>query len=311
MNRSLLRSALFPALVGLVLPLSGSLSAQDLPGPIVPVEWLRDNLESEGLVVVQVGGDEEAFAQGHIPGSRFLDLGDLAFSRGDYGAPGSVRLEVPAELAAVEAALERAGVSNDSRVVVAAVDPRRITTATRVLWTLQYLGSGDEAAVLDGGLVAWNAAGLPVATGADPGVEGSFTARPDTGVRVSRGWVADNLASSGVSIVDGRRSEAYTGEREEIPGRAGHIPGAGNLPIEALFEEDGRLRSRGELRDLLAQAGVEAGDTVVAYCHIGLRATAVVLAARVAGYQAILYDGSMVDWAMDRELPMVAGPEPR
>ncbi|HSG46296.1 MAG TPA: rhodanese-like domain-containing protein, partial [Longimicrobiales bacterium] len=94
------------------------------------------------------------------------------------------------------------------------------------------------------------------------------------------------------------------GEREEFPGRAGHIPGAGNLPIEDLFGDDGRLRPREELRDLLAAAGVEEGDTVVAYCHIGLRATAVILAARAAGFEAVLYDGSMNEWARDPGLPL-------
>lgn len=294
----------------LLLP-AATLAGQDLPGPVVPLEWLQEHRDAPGVAVVQVGADLEAFSRAHIAGSRFLDLGDLAFSRGEYGEPGSVRLEVPAGLSGVEAALEAAGISDDSRVVIVAADRRRATTATRTLWTLQYLGLADRAGVLDGGLDAWRDAGLPVVDGQGSGPAGSFTARPEPGLRVDRGWMADNLETPGIAIVDGRRVEAYTGEREEIPGRAGHVPGAGNLPIEALFREDGRLRPREELRDLLAQAGVEAGDTVVAYCHIGLRATAVVLAARAAGYDAVLYDGSMVDWAMDRALPMLEGPDPR
>ena len=96
--------------------------------------------------------------------------------------------------------------------------------------------------------------------------------------------------------------------REPDEFAAGHIPGAGNLPIEDLFDADGMLRTRTELTSLLNEAGVAEGDTVVAYCHIGLRATAVILAARAAGFEALLYDGSMSEWGRDSSLPLERGP---
>jgi len=286
-------------------------SAQDagaLPGPVVSAGWLADNLGTPGLVILQTGGSGEAFAQAHIPGARYLDLGAVSYSRGEMSDPDHVMLDVPADVEMVRSALEAAGVSDGSTVVVTYEGARRVTSATRLLWTLEFMGMGDRSALLDGGNESWVAAGGAMASGAGAAAApGTLTTVPMEDRRVDQDWVHASLNAPGVAIVDGRRADAYSGERPEFPGRAGHIPGAGSLPIEDLFGEDGLLRSREELVDLLARAGVEEGDTVVAYCHIGLRATAVVLAARVAGYRAVLYDGSMNEWARNPERPLEAG----
>lgn len=280
-------------------------SAQEMPVPVVDVEWLAANLQAPDLVVLQAGGGEDAFAQGHIPGSRYLDLGAVTYSSGDREDPDHVMLEVPAELPQVREALEAVGVSDRSRVVVTFDGARRVTSATRLLWTLDFMGLGSRSALLDGGTEAWRAAGGEMEPGApQPVTAGSITVPPAEDRRVDRDRVLASLDAPDIALVDGRRPEAWSGERPEFPGRAGHIPGAGNLPIEDLFLEDGRLRPRGELVDLLARAGVREGDTVVAYCHIGLRATAVILAARAAGFPALLYDGSMNEWARDPDLPL-------
>ena len=280
--------------------------AQGVPGPVVDAAWLAEQLGAPDLVVLRVGGGEDAFARGHIPGARYLDLDEVTYSRGERDDPDHVRLDLPRELADVRDALEALGISDGSRVVVTYDGARRVTTATRLLWTLEFMGLGDRSALLDGGTDAWRRAGGALAQGMpDPGARGRLTLVPREDRRVDRFWVLENLDTPGVAVVDGRRPDAWSGERPEFPGRAGHIPGAGNLPIEDLFNDDGRLRPRGELQDLLARAGVARGDTVVAYCHIGLRATAVILAARAAGYQAVLYDGSMNEWARDPELPLV------
>lgn len=282
-------------------------SAQDLPGPVVSVEWLGSNLEAPGLVILHAGGSREAFQEGHVPGARFFDVGSVAYSRGEMDEPDHVMLDLPDDLSVVRSALEAAGISDDSRVIITYDSPRRATTATRLLWTLEFMGLGDRSALLDGGTEAWRAAGGELAAGEGEHRPGTLTSAPLQGRRVDRDWVQAKLDTPGVALVDARRPDAYSGEREEFPGRGGHIPGAGNLPIEELFREDGRLRPASELQELLARAGVEPGDTVVAYCHIGLRATAVILAARVAGYRAVLYDGSMNEWARDAARPLAVG----
>lgn len=285
-------------------PLPGA--AQSLPGPVVDAEWLSAHLDEPGVVVLEVGA-REAYEAGHIRGARHLDLARISFSRGERDDPDHVMLDVPA-VDVVRRALEAVGVSDDSRVVVTFDESRRVTSATRVLWTLEFMGLGEQSALLDGGNPAWVRAGRALSSEAVEVVPGRLALDPALEQRVDKAWVLANLDTPGVALVDGRRAEPYTGAREEFPGRAGHIPGAGHLPIEDLFDDEGMLRTRTELVGLLNKAGVQEGDTVVAYCHIGLRATAVILAARAAGFEALLYDGSMNEWARDPTLPLERGP---
>lgn len=277
-------------------------------GLVVDAAWLRSNLETPGLVLLHVGS---AFDEGHVPGSRPLAWDAIAESRGERGEADWVRLDLPAELTPVRTAFEAAGVGDDSRVVVV-FEGTNAPMATRVLWTLQVLGLGDRAALLDGGLDAWRAAGGALATGPAAAVEPGRITRPARlDRRAERAEVralADASAGAGAPpapvLLDARRPSSWDGAREELPGRAGHIPGARSLHAMALFDEAGRLRPEGELRDLFAEVGVGEGDTVVAYCHIGLWASSVVFAARTLGIDARLYDGSMTEWASDPALPL-------
>lgn len=301
---SVARVLLFLAMLGL-RPGVGVAALQvvpGIPGPVVDAGWLEARTGDPGLVVLHVGS-RESYDEGHVPGARFLDLSDISYSRGGMDDPDLVRLDLPSELAPVREALEGVGISDESTVVVT-YGGNRVTSATRVLWTLEFMGLGERSAVLDGGIDAWKASGLETTSEIPDASAGRISVGPVMDKRVDKAWVLANLQAPGVAIVDGRRPSSYTGEREEFPGRAGHIPGAGSLPIEELFGEDGRLLGRAALRGLFERAGVAEGDTVVAYCHIGLRATAVILAARVAGFDAVLYDGSMVEWARDPEMPL-------
>jgi thiosulfate/3-mercaptopyruvate sulfurtransferase len=93
-----------------------------------------------------------------------------------------------------------------------------------------------------------------------------------------------------------------------MDGRAGHIPGAASLHYARLYTETGMLRPKPELRAIFEEAGYSDEDQVVAYCHIGYWASAVVFAARTLGMDARLYDGSMTEWAQDPDLPLVLPP---
>jgi thiosulfate/3-mercaptopyruvate sulfurtransferase len=91
------------------------------------------------------------------------------------------------------------------------------------------------------------------------------------------------------------------------PVRKGHIPGAASVPYNSLFDDELRLRPAAELREIFAGAGVEPGQTVVGYCHLGQFATAMLFAARTLGYPVKLYDGSFQEWGRLESLP-VEGP---
>jgi thiosulfate/3-mercaptopyruvate sulfurtransferase len=111
-----------------------------------------------------------------------------------------------------------------------------------------------------------------------------------------------------VIAVDARHPDEYAGTvAEEGVDRPGHIPGSTNLEWASLFSA-GRLKSKTDLEALFQAADATADKTVVAYCRVGSRASALYFAARVAGRRVKMYDGSMVDWSRRRDLPVATGP---
>jgi thiosulfate/3-mercaptopyruvate sulfurtransferase len=262
-----------------------------------------ENLDREDLVILHVARNEEAMADLEtVPGAAALHLGQISINRMEEGEP-HVMLDLPEDLSGVREAFEAAGVSDDSRVVVL-YDGTAFPNASRTVWTLQVLGRDRGVTILDGGLDAWVAAGGEVEAPRTP-ERGSLTGRTALDRRVDGRWVLDHGTDHGIALIDARRPESYDGTRPELPGRVGHIPGAGSLPQTELYDQSGRLKPAGELRSLFEAAGFQEGDQVVAYCHIGYWASAVVFAARTLGLDARLYDGSMTEWAADEELPLV------
>ena len=284
-----------------------ALGAQSRSDLVVDAEWLMEHLGDPGLVILHVG--RSAPPEGPwIPGSAPINLDDLAVSRNEKGET-RVALDLPEDLAGVRAIFEGAGVSDDSRVVVV-FDEDRVPSATRAIWTLEVVGLGDRASLLDGGLEAWKAAGGELISALSEPVPGTITAHPQPDRRVGASYVLARGQEPGVALIDARRPESFDGTRPEMEGRAGHIPGAGSLPYPELYTEAGLLRPEPELVALFERAGYQPGEQVVAYCHIGYWASAVVFAARSLGLDARLYDGSMTEWAQDPELPLVL-PETR
>ncbi|MFJ3169627.1 sulfurtransferase [Streptomyces roseus] len=273
-----------------------------LPGPLVGVDWLAGRLGEPGLVVFDASVGAHRGAARRIPGARPFDL-DGALSDHDAPAPHTM----PAA-AAFEEALRALGVDDTSTVVV--YDGAGVYSSARAWWMLRAMGF-DRAAVLDGGLPAWTAAGLPVAAGgpAYEGPRGSFTARPRPGLLVDHAAVGAALADPGALVLDARTRERFTGAAPEPrPGlRGGHMPGAVNLPFGDLQRGDGRMRPAGELREVFA-ASTGARERLYFSCGSGVTACVLALGATLAGYgELAVYDGSWTDWAMRPELPAVTG----
>ena len=100
------------------------------------------------------------------------------------------------------------------------------------------------------------------------------------------------------TLVDARAAVFFTGIQPTMADKAGHIPGAVNIPFTEITDTQ-RLIDRARVEALFRKAGVKPGDTVVAYCHVGQQATAVIFAARLLGHRTVLYDGAFQDWAIN------------
>lgn len=264
---------------------------------LVQPPWLAQHLDDPALVLLHVGPKPE-YDAGHIPGARYLNYQDLAATD---RAPGGLTLQMlPAE--ELRQRLASLGISNTSRIVLYFGRENPFVSPTaRVMFTLDYAGLGDRTSLLDGGLEAWVKDGHPLSTDAPPDRTGTLAPLAPRPLVVDAEFVKANLAARGIAIVDGRNAGFYhgtqTGGGPNAKHKTGHIQGAGNVPFGDTVDAANRLRPAAELQKLFASAGVEPGDTVVAYCHIGQQATQVILAARSLGYRVLLYDGSFEEWS--------------
>ncbi|HEX6322309.1 MAG TPA: sulfurtransferase [Vicinamibacterales bacterium] len=268
---------------------------------LISTAQLAARLEDPKLVLFHIG-EKAGYGAAHIPGARYVDpRADLHASEGGL----TLQMLPPPQLRERLMAL---GVSDDSTIVVYQAGGW-FSPATRVVLTLQYAGL-RAVSLLDGGLDAWVRENRPVTADLPAPRRGSLAALDVQDVVVDADGVQARLGKPGYAVVDARTPAFYegtqTGGNAARPHQTGHIAGAVSLPFTTLTTEDGLLKAPSELRSLFADAGVRPGDTVVAYCHIGQQATAVLFAARLLGHKAVLYDGSFEDWSR-RGLPVEAG----
>ncbi len=262
---------------------------------LVTPAWLSDHLRDPKLVLLHVGTPEE-FAKTHIPGAHHVTLDDISTPHDP--TPGALMLEMPSA-DSLRARLARMGISDDSRIIVY-FGNNWVSPSTRLMLTLQYVGLGKSASLLDGGMPAWVAAGHATTADVTTPTPGKLSALKTTPVIVTGDWVHDNATKPGYALIDARSAAFYDGVSEGGPAShrvKGHIPGAKNVPFDTVWTANNQLRSPAELKEIFAKAGVKPGDTVVGYCHIGQQATAMLFAAQSLGIKAVLYDGSMEDWA--------------
>ncbi|WP_104818573.1 sulfurtransferase [Kitasatospora sp. MMS16-BH015] len=269
--------------------------------PLITVAELRRALGSDHPptlldVRYKQGGAPGAaeFAAGHLPSAHFVDLDrDLA------APPGSAGRHPLPDLDAFGAAMRRVGVSAGRTVVL--YDDWVSAAASRAWWLLRWAGHTDVR-VLDGGLSAWRAAGLPL-TDHQPGPEnGDF--KPVAG-HLPTLDAAGTAAFTGL-LLDARAGERYRGEVEPFDPAAGHIPGAVNAPTMENVGPDGRFLPAEQLAERFRSLGVGEGETAV-YCGSGVTAAHQLLAMAVAGFEGTLYPGSWSEWCADPSRPVATG----
>ena len=236
---------------------------------------------------------EAEFAACHLPGARFFDIDAIA----DPDSP------LPHMVPSAEiftAKMQALGLHRNQPVVV--YDNAPFLTAPRAWWLLMLFGH-QPVQLLDGGLQAWLAEGGPVAEGRpEKPKKGDFIAAPPQPGQLV---LFEDICSwqekgSEVQIVDARAAGRFAGaEAEPRPGlRAGHIPGAKNLPVSDLVDsQTGLLLDPDQLRRLFEQAGIDLARPIVTSCGSGVTAAALSLALHLLGRRDTgLYDGSWSEY---------------
>ncbi|WP_282205405.1 sulfurtransferase [Kitasatospora fiedleri] len=290
------------------LPSAGTPAAAPQPAvpALVDAAWLAARLGRPDLVVLDAGVGAHRHPPVRIPGARAFDL-DGALS--DHGSPLPHTLPAPADL---QRELRALGVDQRSTVVV--YDGAGVYSAPRAWWMLRAAGL-DRAAVLDGGLPAWRAAGHPVDAGppaspADGLPAGDVTVRPRPGPFADRDAVAAALADPGTAVLDARARDRFTGAAPEPRPhlRRGHLPGSTSLPFTELLTADGRYLPVPELRARLA-AATAGRPRLIASCGSGVTACVLAFAAHLTGHPSpAVYDGSWSDWGRpETGLPVATG----
>jgi thiosulfate/3-mercaptopyruvate sulfurtransferase len=239
------------------------------------------------------------YERSHIPGAIFVDLDrDLAAPTG----PGRHPLPDPRVFAE---RLGQLGFGSDNLIV--AYDDSLGTIAARLWWMLDNLGH-DRVALLDGGLKAWRAAGLPESTDVPGPVPAARLELADRWTRViDRDALVDRLPE--LTLLDARVPERYRGDVEPVDARAGHIPSAVNAPAKLSLNADGRFLPPDELAGRLASVA-PSGRPVAVSCGSGVTACHTAFALRLAGLpDPLLYPGSFSDWSRT-DLPVAVGAEP-
>lgn len=271
-----------------------------IPGPpvLVDVRW-----------AIAVAGERfdglAHYRAGHLPGAVFADL-ETELAATPSAAEGRHPLPSTSQL---QAAARRWGVRQDSRVVV--YDSSGGMSAARAWWLLRYFGLRDVR-ILDGGLQAWQRAGLPLEVHDVEAAPGDVVLRPGHLPVLDASGAAALASSDHGVLLDARAGERYHGEVEPIDPRAGHVPGARSAPTAENLTAEGTFRPAEELRERFAAVGATTGGARVGvYCGSGVTAAHEAAALATLGIEAALYPGSWSQWSSDPARPVATGPEAR
>ncbi len=264
------------------------------PEVLVDADWVQAHLHDPQVRLIEVDVDTAAYDQGHIPGA-------VGFNWQKELQDQIVR--APLDKQHLEQLLGRAGVSNDTTVVL--YGDNNNWFAAWAFWILKYYGHKD-ARLLDGGRVKWLADKREVTTEVPSYPATTYHAStPNVKIRALRDQVLGWLGQENIALIDVRSPGEYSGELlapanlpQEGAQRGGHIPGAANIPWATAVQADGTFKPVDELRSIYASQGITADKEVVAYCRIGERSSHTWFALYyLLGYPKVRnYDGSWTEW---------------
>jgi thiosulfate/3-mercaptopyruvate sulfurtransferase len=273
---------------------------------LVSTAWLAERLNDPTIRIIDVRGHvlpasaplphyyahRDDYERAHIPGAVFVDWTQ------DIVQPGSPSQDI-AEPALFAEVMGRLGVGSETHVV--AYDDADSMFAARVWWALRYYGH-ERVSVLDGGWKKWTAEGRAVSAEPVTVAPAQFIPRVREELRVTARQIIER--SDGTVLIDVRTPDEFHG-RSSRAKRAGHIPGAVNVPRGALVSADGTMPVPEALRATLTAAGIHLdGVKAITYCNAGVSASYGMLALAQLGVPTAVYDGSWKDWGNNEALPI-------
>jgi thiosulfate/3-mercaptopyruvate sulfurtransferase len=280
---------------------------------LVTTDWLAAHLNDPDLRIVDIRGHVisaaeppphyfnhyDDYVESHIPGAVFVDW---VHEITDPDSPYHAQIAPPERFAAV---MSRLGIGPATFVV--AYDDAHGMFAARLWWSLNYYGH-PQVAVLDGGWHKWIAEGRPTTAEMPQITPAAFTPRPNPAIFRDSATIKAHLDDPAQTVIDVRSPDEYAG-RASRTDRAGHIPGAVNIPASLLFNADDTLKSPAELREQFAD--LDPSRPVVTYCNAGVSASLGMLALCAAGFvQVAMYDGSWKAWTSDPANPVATEETP-
>jgi len=283
-------------------PLTTLISAKDLALHVNDQDWVVLDCRHD---LADPNAGRAAYAEGHIPGAQFVHL-DFDLSGNKLNEIGAFcgRHPLPDRDVFV-AKLRSWGINNTTQVV--AYDAQGGIFAARLWWMLRWIGH-TSAAVLNGGVQAWKAAGQSLATGAPAVRRGTIHEQAALVKTVNAHDVQMNIMSKQKTLVDARSPDRFRGENETLDPVGGHIPGAINRFFKDNLQEDGCFKSPSQLHDEWAQL-ITDPRTSIMQCGSGVTACHNLLALEVAGMSgAALFAGSWSEWCIDPRRPVATGP---
>ncbi len=295
------------------------------PEYLVTTEWLAEHLDSPDVRVLDVTAkltdrfenlaEEECYRPGHIPGSLFFDVAS------GNGVLSNQSADLPwmwPTVTEVDAALRAVAVGSDTKVVIVARTPREgidsgTMWCTRAWWTLHQ--SGVDCAILWGGIERWEAEGRPL-TDEPSSVPLTASTTPVTVTKSGCATKADVLAAAQgnhaegaaapACLVDALPADSFDGTGMSYGPRSGHIAGAINVPFRSLIDtETAGFVDATTMHAHLNRAGLLDERDVITYCGGAIAATVDAFALALFGKTNVaVYDGSLMEWTADPELPM-------
>ena len=273
---------------------------------LVTADWAEQNLDTDGVVLVEVDEDTSAYDKGHLRGSVKLDW------KQDLQDP--VRRDF-VDKRQFEQLLGSRGIGNDDTVVLYGGNNNWF--AAYAYWYFKLYGH-EQVKLVDGGRKKWELESRELTDEVTERPATSYTAAdPDTTIRAFRDEVVSAIGT--LNLVDVRSPDEYAGRLlapahlpQESAQRGGHIPTASSVPWSKAANEDGTFRSDDDLQRLYADAGVDFGKDTIAYCRIGERSahTWFVLHELLEQANVKNYDGSWTEYGSLVGVPVAVGDEP-